>query len=146
HVGAVVGQGAVAQRQRALALDAGPEVGNLAVGDGQAGDGDVGAAEGVEDALGAPAADGDGGGARPLDGQVGGDVQFPAGQGDGPRQAIGEVDRVAAGRGGDLATERAVAAVKEVGDGQGAEHQAVFQALQAGPEAAGGEQPRAAAG
>src|SRR5262249_36287121 len=68
--GAVAGQGAAEQAQVAFALDAAAEAADLAVGDGQAGEGDGGVAQGVEDAQGVVAADGDGGGARAEDRQA----------------------------------------------------------------------------
>jgi hypothetical protein len=81
----------------------------------------------VEDALGATAADGEVGRPRPLDGQVAGDIQLAAGQDDRAADGRVEGDGVAAGRGGNLAAQGAVAAVQQVGDGQCAGQISVFQ-------------------
>src|SRR5262249_51078247 len=117
------------------ALDAGAEVGDLAVGDGQAGDGHARVAQGMEDALGVVTADGDAARTRPRDGQVSGDGQLAAAQGDRTAEAAGEVDGVAAGRGANLVPQGPGAAVEQVGDGQGAGDSTVFEAFQRRPEA-----------
>src|SRR5262249_48884659 len=71
-----------------------------AVGDGQVVDLDVGAAAAdAEDSAGVVAADGQPALAGAVDGQVAGDVQLAAGQGDGPVQVVGEADGVGAGMG-----------------------------------------------
>src|SRR6202011_4626262 len=75
HRGAVVRQGAVAQRQRTFAVNTGAEVQGAAVGNGQVGDRHRGVRLDVEHALGVVAADRKGSGTKSLDGQGVGDVQ-----------------------------------------------------------------------
>src|SRR5262249_45265184 len=67
--------------------------------DGQVADCDGGGAADVEDAAGVVAADGQPALAGPGNGQAVGDVQLPAGQGEGTVQPGGEADGVGAGVG-----------------------------------------------
>ena len=78
------------------------------------------------------AADGHPLGAGALDGQVVGDAQLDAAQGDRPLQPVGEADLVRAGQGvgvEDRLAQRAVAAVGQVQDREGAGDRAVLQGL-----------------
>src|SRR5262249_54094667 len=74
-------------------------------------------------------------GSRPVDGQVVGDSELAAGQGDGPAQSRGELDTIVLGLGvgvEDRLPQRAGAVVGEVLDQERAGDGAVLQRLQPG--------------
>src|SRR5262249_19886726 len=91
--GGVAAEGAVGEGHRAGEVGdaAAAPTGEPAVGDGQSRDVHAGRIEIIEHAGGVIAADRDHVGTRPGDGQVLGDQQFAAGQGNGPAQARLEV-------------------------------------------------------